>query len=201
MRVGDQPKCFFCHKPGHQRAGCEEYEKFKKQKCATCGNLGGDSLLELSCPYAEEAGCWEDGPGIYADIFRHDPNTGEFVHERPSGAGTGDQYYLGDNFICRGTEIGFANAGTYRDVLFAIDWTVTGEDIVAIQLGNGDGTLDSTIYSFSIEPPGGGSNEATNPHDVILAPLNPDGVADIVTANFGTGNISVLLNTYGLIEE
>jgi len=165
------------------------------------GNLGGDNLLELSCPYAEVEQCTQDGAGIYADVFRHDPNTGEFIHERPSGAGTGDQYYLGDDFICRGTEIGFANAGTYRDVLFAIDWTGSGEDVVAIQLGNGDGTLYSTVYSFSIEPPGGTSDDAENPHDVIMAPVNPDGLADIITANFGTGNISVLRNSYGIIEE
>jgi len=167
----------------------------------SAGKLDSDAAREIACSFTDPNGIVFDG---YADVFRHDPNTLIFIHERPSGADTGDNYFAAiDLDTMTGTDIGRINAGTDRDLVFTLDYGIGEEDPpdqICVRLGNGDGTLSrSALYSYNIQPPGD-SLSATNPGDVVLVDLNDDGLLDIVTAN-SSSTVSVFLNSYTPIEE
>lgn len=101
------------------------------------------------------------------------------------GTGTGTfrpmAAYAGSNNIA--VAVADVNGDKYLDVLTA---NITGST-VGVRLGNGDGTLRAeTTYSA-----GAGST----PYDVAVADVNGDGRPDLLTANYGTDNVGVLLNT------
>lgn len=164
------------------------------------GRLDTDTIREVVCPFdainpANDAG--------YCDVFRHDPSSYDFIHERPSGTDTGDNYGLATDVTLGGGVIGRVNGGTQRDVVFVANYPANiGGDSVIVLLGNGDGTLyRTTYYSFAVEPPGSDSNEAEAPADVILVDLNDDGLLDVVTTNTATKTASVFLNSFTEVEE
>ncbi len=65
---------------------------------------------------------------------------------------------------------------------------------VTVLLGNGDGTFQSTAYTFAT---------GVNPRKVVAVDLNGDGLLDLVTANQDGDSITVLMNsgTVSLINE
>ena len=139
----------------------------------------------------------------YGDVFRHDPNSLIFIHERPSGTDSGDNYFAAAHVqAMSGSDLGRINAGADRVAVFTLDYTTASglNDSIIVLLGNGDGTLSrSTYYSYRVEPPGS-AIAALSPVDVVLADLNDDGLLDVITAN-ASGSVSVFLNSYTNIEE
>lgn len=99
------------------------------------------------------------------------------------------------NAFCWGVENGHLNGPANKVDLVA---TLVSRDVVSVLLGRGDGTFQTlnneSGYLFSVEPPGGPSNEAEGPILVIVADMDQDGFGDIVTTNHFTDNISVLIN-------
>jgi hypothetical protein len=73
------------------------------------------------------------------------------------------------------------NADGLRDVVVAD----RGGDMVSVFLGKGDGTFRPAVLS----PTGAG----TGPYSVAVIELNKDGVPDLVTTNFQTNTVSLLL--------
>ena len=67
-----------------------------------------------------------------------------------------------------------------------------GDDTVSLLLGNGAGNFAPDPYS-SPGLTGGTFAVGNNPASVAVADVNGDGQPDIVTANFGTNTVSVLL--------
>ncbi|AKU98426.1 Tryptophan synthase alpha chain [Labilithrix luteola] len=73
------------------------------------------------------------------------------------------------------------NVDGVRDVVLAD----RGGDSVSVLLGKGDGTFRAAVVS----PTGAG----TGPYSVAVVDLNKDGVPDLVTTNFQTNTLSLLL--------
>jgi len=62
----------------------------------------------------------------------------------------------------------------------------SGSNDVSVLLGNGDGTLQAAV-TYSVGPVG------TSPFSVMSGDFNGDGTLDLVAANTGSNNVSVLL--------
>ena len=56
---------------------------------------------------------------------------------------------------------------------------------VAVLLGNGDGSFRQSLLFGT----------GNTPYRVIVADMNGDGKPDLITANWGSNNISLLINT------
>jgi|GEM_PF-2875402 len=115
--------------------------------------------------------------------------------------GVGDEYIIDtrdppgtDPF---GIDAGRINPGSTNDIVV----TEKKWPEVVVFLGNGSGKGNGTFktpglhYSLESQP-----NTVANPEHVLLVDLNDDGLLDIVTANSGTDNISVLINTFQSIQ-
>jgi hypothetical protein len=89
---------------------------------------------------------------------------------------------LGGGTVVPVVAVGDANGDGNLD--FAI--TVQSSDSVSILFGNGDGTFQPVVNL--------GLNGVQDPGGVVIADVNGDGVADVVTANTTSGNVSVLLS-------
>jgi len=92
-------------------------------------------------------------------------------------------------------EVPYADKGEGAYILIARDVNLDGKldlvcanrgsDNVTVLLGRGDGTFRKAIVSTT--------GKLTGPYSIAVADFNQDGVPDVVTANFMTGNATVLL--------
>jgi hypothetical protein len=92
-------------------------------------------------------------------------------------------------------EVPYAARGAGAYILIARDVNLDGQldlvcanrgsDNVSVLIGRGDGTFRKAILAST--------GTATGPYSIAVADFNVDGVPDLVTANFRTGNASVLL--------
>jgi hypothetical protein len=102
---------------------------------------------------------------------------------------------LGNGDGTFGGEVAFTEGGIPPYIVVAYDVDLDGRvdllcanrgsDDVSVLLGRGDGTFRDPITS--------GTGAGTGPYSLAVADFNLDGVPDVVTANFQTGNASVLL--------
>jgi hypothetical protein len=95
-------------------------------------------------------------------------------------------YYTGA--VPNAVAVADVNGDGYLDVIVALPYNGGGNpnNQVAVFLGKGDGTLvlPPVIYNVGV-----------GPQFVAVQDLNHDGFPDLVVANTGTNNVSVLLNT------
>ena len=90
--------------------------------------------------------------------------------------------------------VGDLNGDGIPDVVLA-----SNANLLTVLLGNGNGTFQSPI-NFSL--PGGDTDySATQPSAIALADLNNDGGVDIIQANSGSNNISVMLKTPATLTD
>ncbi len=88
----------------------------------------------------------------------------------------------GNNSVPFGVAVGDLNLDGKIDLITAN----SGNDTVGIALGNGDGSFQSIISQSA--------GVTSKPYEVAVADFDGDGRPDIVSADFGSGNVSVLLN-------
>jgi Ca2+-binding RTX toxin-like protein len=136
-----------------------------RAKAVVLADFNGDKILDIL------VGNGEDQPGGTASILLGNGSGGfgaptaiQVNGREPEVAATGD----------------FNNDG-FADIVTANESTPGN---ISILLGGGNGTFSSIP---SILPVG---NE---PHSVVVADVNKDGKADIITANIASNNVSVLL--------
>ncbi|CAF1488730.1 unnamed protein product, partial [Adineta steineri] len=129
------------------------------------GDFNGDGKLDIVC-----ANYGTNNIGVFLNT-----GTGTFLAQaiypasassEPSSVAVGD--FNGDGKI----DIVCGNFGT---------------STISIFLNTGTGTF-ATQVTYT-------TGSASTPHDVAVGDFNADGKLDIVTANYGTNNIAILLNT------
>ncbi|MCC7293071.1 MAG: VCBS repeat-containing protein [Phycisphaerales bacterium] len=128
---------------------------------------------------------------------------GGFTHDCDPHTAGGDKYVIAHGNcttadIVAGVTTGLLNGNQRLDLAA----TLPACTEVAILIGLGGLPSLSNKFQFdtggsywiSAEPPGGGEDEALYPVRVIIVDLDQDGNGDLVTANQGSANISVMIN-------
>ena len=93
--------------------------------------------------------------------------------------------------VATGVATGRINPDPKNDIVVAL-WT--GEPCdpgggIAVFVGYGDGTFREPPYLFCVDP-----GNSPKPRFVKIADMDQDTFNDVVTSNYGTHNISVLIN-------
>lgn len=90
-------------------------------------------------------------------------------------------YNAGNNANPLGLAVADVNGDGKRDILTANN----GSSVVGVLLGNGNGTFQAVATTSA----GSGSQ----PYSLVVADVNADGKLDVLTANYGTNSVGVLL--------
>lgn len=119
---------------------------------------------------------------VTANTFEH--SVGVLLGTGTGGLGTAASYSAGSNSAPPSVALGDLNKDGRLDVVSAN----YGINSAGVLLGQGTGGFPATATLFST-----GSNSA--PNDVVVADVNNDTKPDLITANFTTARVAVLLNT------
>jgi hypothetical protein len=92
-------------------------------------------------------------------------------------------YNAGNNANPLGLAVADVNGDGKRDIITANN----GSSMVGVLLGNGTGTFQAVTTTSA----GSGSQ----PYSLVVADVNADGKPDVLTANYGTSSVGVLLGT------
>ena len=104
--------------------------------------------------------------------------------------GNGDGTFgTATNFAVGDSPTSVAVADLNGDGLLDLTTANYFSNTVSVLLGNGDGTF-GTATNFALE-----SGSYITPFSIAVADLNGDGLLDLTTANAGSNDVSVLLNT------
>lgn len=125
-----------------------------------------------------------EADGFFAHTFLGDASSGTF--------GSRSVWDLGNSDFTWGVSVGKINPDTHRDIAVAVKSCdgqgCPGDGVVAVLVNDGNADF-SNVHLFAVEPSG-----SPEPHFVQVADLNQDGFNDLVTSNYATHNISVLIN-------
>jgi hypothetical protein len=93
--------------------------------------------------------------------------------------------------------VGKINADTRNGIVVALEKGApcgTDGGGVAVFVGNADGTFVEPPYLFCVDP-----GNQPRPKFVKIADMDQDGFNDLLTSNYGTHKISVLINAFEAI--
>lgn len=142
---------------------------------AAVSDLAGNGILDMIAPNQGGGGCNPEG---FAGVLLGDGN-GNFQTEV--------EYEVGaDTYAWMDVAVADFNGDGKPDVAVSSGLYVPG--VVAILLGNGDGTFQPAVPF---------STGAAGSCPIVAADFNGDGWIDIATANFNLGGVSVLINSTG----
>jgi hypothetical protein len=128
------------------------------------GNFTGNGILDLAVADAGDSN--HGDPGNVSILLGNGDGTFQAAHNFPAGS----------------HPLSVAVADFNGDGL--LDLVVAG-DTVRVLLGRGDGTFESTHVSYIA---------GFNPTSVAIGDFNGDGSPDLAVANYGSNDVSILLN-------